>query len=446
MGYDIVQSAWMLGIAANGASNIKVPSTITDGQHFLEENLSLYLKGDPTRPGGAFPGFLSVFNTQVENGPWDIVWGPHVYLAPNCNEATNAMFVAKYTDTSVTPNASTYVVAIAATNPGSFYDWINEDAQVEATLTVPWPLPENYVFSSKAHVPYGAGTPFISAGTALGVSNLLNNVKPTNGPDIQTFLTQSVNPDDTLIFAGHSLAGALTPTLAFYLYPNGTSESGWKQVLVLPTAGASPGNGAPGLIESNPTAFSQLFTAKFPQVATGLTPYPTWNTDYANQADVVPHAWNQLGDFIPTLQKEYFVNPWGVLSDTMAASITGLLKTAQGIAVLGFYNNLPQTTFPAPCQKYEWTVDQTTGLYEYPPTAVAAPAYTQSNPLSTKADLGTAVLINHVDAYYFHFGVLPPVRMPPGGLVPVPLQQDGSAPEPTPTRKDLVRQAAQLSP
>ncbi len=442
MAYDIVQSAWLLGIAANGASSIKVPSTITDGQSFLEQNLSLYLNGNTQDQGGTFPGFLSVFNTQVANGPWEIAWGPHVYLAPGCNEATNAMFVAKYTDTSVTPNASTYVVAIAATNPASFYDWIKEDAQVEATLTVQWPLPANYVYSAHTHLPYDANTPLISAGTALGISNLLNNVKPKNGPDIQTFLSQSANANDTLIFAGHSLAGALTPTLAFYLYPTGSTNSGWKQVLVLPTAGATPGNGGPGLTEKNPTGFAQLFTQNFPQVSTGLSPYTTWNTDYANQADVVPHAWNQLGDFIPTLS---LTNPWGVLSAGMAVTLTGLLKTAQGIALDGHYTNLPQTTFAPSGKMYSWILNSQTDQYEYPPTAVDAPVYSKENPLSTNDDLGSALLVSHVQAYFFFFNVLPGPRMPPGGLVPVPLQADGTPPQPAPTRKDLERQAALLS-
>ncbi|MCW2244691.1 hypothetical protein M2352_000282 [Azospirillum fermentarium] len=422
-----------------------MPSTVSDGQDFLQQNLALYLNGDPQYPNAPFPGFLSLFNTQVETGPWDIVWGPCVYLAPGCNEATNAMFVAKTTDTSVTPNVSTYVVAIAATNPASLYDWIDEDAQVEASLMVPWPLPKPYTYVHVSHPVVDAGSPFISAGTALGISNLLNNVKPAGGPGIADFLAQAANPNDTVIFAGHSLAGALTPTLAFHLYPDGAAGSGWKQVLVLPTAGATPGNGAPGLLDKNPTAFSQLFTRNFPQISTGFSPYTAWNTDYANQADVVPHAWNQLGDFMPVLNGTVFSNPWGVLSASMAASMAAMLTTAEGLALGGFYENLPQITFPPPGQMYSWTLNQQTGQYGYPPAAVDAPVYTAANPLSTQADFGSALKVNHVEAYYFFFGVLPPPRMPPTGLVPVPLETDGGTPAPKPSRKDLVLHAARLS-
>lgn len=446
MGYNLVQSAWLLGIASNGASNIPVPSTVSDGQDFLQQNLALYLNGDPQYPNAPFPGFLSIFNTQVENGPWEIVWGPCVYLAPGCNQATNAMFVAKTTDTSVTPNVSTYVVAIAATNPSSLYDWINEDAQVEADLMVPWPLPKPYTYVHVAHPAVDAGTPFISAGTALGISNLLNNVKPANGPGIADFLAQVANTNDTVIFAGHSLAGALTPTLAFYLYPTGSSGSGWNQVLVLPTAGATPGNGAPSLFDKNPTAFSQLFTKNFPQVSTGASPYTTWNTDYANEDDVVPHAWNQLNRFLPTESGGVYSNPWGVLSKSMAESMAAMVVAAEGLALGGYYENLPQTLFPSPQMTYSWTLNTQTGQYDYPPEAIAAPVYTASNPLSTQDDFSSALKINHVEAYYFFFGVLPPPMVPPTGLVPVPLETDGSKPAPKPSRKDLVRQAARLSP
>lgn len=449
MAYDIVQTAWLLGIAANGASSIQVPSSVTDGQSFLEQNLSLYMKGNMDQEGGTFAGVLATLNTQVANGPWSIVWGPHVYLAPNCDEATNAMYVAKYTDTSVTPNTSTYVVAVAATNPASIYDWLNEDARVEPNLTVPWPLPDNYIYAEISHLPLAADVPFISGATALGISNLLNYTGPKDN-NIQTFLKSVANTNDTLIFAGHSLAGALTPTLAFHLYPTGTEKSGWGQVLVLPTAGATPGNGAPGLIVKNPQAFSELFAQNFPPTSTGLTPYTTWNTDYANQDDVVPHAWNQLSGFRPTQNpspnQDTYTNPWGVMTAAVGLKLGALLDTAQTISFGGYYQNINQIIFQPTGQYYAWTLNSTTNQYEYPPTATDVTAFTVSNPLTTSADLGNALLWSHVQAYFFFFGVLPPVRMPPGGLVPVPLDESQAPAQTQAGRKDLLRLAAQLSP
>ncbi|MEN9864973.1 MAG: hypothetical protein RL748_563 [Pseudomonadota bacterium] len=59
----------------------------------------------------------------------------------------------------------------------------------------------------------------------------------------QQFLNSKVNANDTLIFTGHSLAGALSPTMAMFLYSD-PANSGWKSIHVQPSAGATPGNAA----------------------------------------------------------------------------------------------------------------------------------------------------------------------------------------------------------
>jgi hypothetical protein len=109
--------------------------------------------------------------------------------------------------------------------------------------------------------------PAVSAATALGVSNLLMQMTdPTHGTR-QRFLTHAANANSTLIFCGHSPAGALSPTLAMYHCPQPTGR-GWQQVLVLPTAGASPGN----------TKFAALFAAPIRQSVPALAARMTTGT------------------------------------------------------------------------------------------------------------------------------------------------------------------------
>src|SRR5262249_8332005 len=130
------------------------------------------------------------------------------------------------------------VVSSAATNPNSSYDWLQEDFDVGNVVRCTEPFP------SLAH--YGAASginPYLSDGTARGI----NNRRPlqSGGATLLQFLSSVENTSDTLIFAGHSLAGALSPTLALALFnPEGgkLSLSKWANVRVYPSAGATPGN------------------------------------------------------------------------------------------------------------------------------------------------------------------------------------------------------------
>jgi hypothetical protein len=86
----------------------------------------------------------------------------------------------------------------------------------------------------------------------------------------------------TLIFTGHSLGGALSPTLALALKEQGLNLKDWKAVYVYPTAGPTAGN----------ATFATYFSQTFPQSATGSQPWQVWNADLANSLDIVPRAWN----------------------------------------------------------------------------------------------------------------------------------------------------------
>src|SRR5690606_9417280 len=130
----------------------------------------------------------------------------------------------------------TYVVAIAATNPSSLYDWETEDFSVAAVVNWTTYNPSNFAPSA-----FNGIDPYISKGTATGVGILLGLISPGDAAAPNTTLQQflaslSPDPDTAIIFCGHSLAGALSPTLALYLKENKDLDA-FGVTLVYPTAG-----------------------------------------------------------------------------------------------------------------------------------------------------------------------------------------------------------------
>jgi hypothetical protein len=389
--YDIVQTAFLMSMVADEVSGIAA----TQAQ--LQAYLSTALSGGIDPLGTPFGGFLPLTNPRLLGGDWSVVWGPCVYsLTPAvASYSTNAMYVA------YSPSLSTYVVAIAGTNPDSLYDWIQEDGDVSAIYMAKWPFALPFVRT--AHPPWVLDPPpAVSAATALGVSNLLCNMSdPVNGT-LQGFLTHASNPNSTLIITGHSLAGALAPTLALYLYPT-PRTSGWKQVLVLPLAGASPGN-AP---------FAALFNAAYPPVASGVAaPYGNWNTDYANVHDLVPHAWNQLDAVISGLDAAgNFPSMYGVMNAPVGLGVTDMVASAKALAIGGGYQNLTQFMFTPDWGSWAW-IENPDGSWQYPPAWTALTTYTDANPISSVAALGALIDAAHIDQYYNFFGVVPTPLMP----------------------------------
>ncbi len=389
--YDIVQTTFLMSMVADDVSGI----VATQAQ--LQSYMSAALSGGTDPIGTQFGGFFPLCNPRLAGGDWSVVWGPCVYsLAPQIAcYAVNAMYVA------YSPSLATYVVAIAGTDPDSLYDWIQEDGDVAAGFMARGPFAVPFV--QTWHLPWGNNPPAgVSAATALGVSNLLSDmVDPVHGT-LQSFLTHAANPSGTLIFTGHSLAGALAPTLALYLYPR-PQTSGWKQVLVLPLAGASPGN----------AAFAAVFAAAFPPVASGVTaPYGNWNTDYANAHDVVPHAWNQLGAIISGMNPAgNYPSIYGVMDPLIGDAVTGLVDTAKLLATGGDYQNLTQVQFNPDWGTWTWTQNPD-GSWQYPPVWTALPAYTDASPITSVTDFGALVTAAHIDQYYNFFGVTPSPQMP----------------------------------
>jgi hypothetical protein len=189
-------------------------------------------------------------------GNWDLVWGPAVYELPTSDRPDNAMFVVS--------GGGQLVVAIAGTNPYSLLDWIVEDFLVSSQ--VPWPT----------------GSPFpqerkISLGAFTGLSVLQTLVPGPGqlgaGVPLKDFLATQVGAPITINISGHSLGGALSPTVALWLSDIRASwdPAGNATLAVLPSAGPTAGN----------AAFAQYSDSQIGAQVTRLH----------NPLDIVPKAW-----------------------------------------------------------------------------------------------------------------------------------------------------------
>ena len=225
------------------------------------------------------PGYQALIGSS-----WTLAWGPCVYQDNNSGVVDNAMFVAQNTATN------TFVIAIAGTSLHSSFDKITEDASVNPIMA--WPYDQT--------MPSGAAFPAdvcIAKGTSIGVDTL-QGMQDSKGRSLEAFLQSVQSNSATLVFTGHSLGGALAPTLACALITQGALDlSQWGPVYVYPTAGPTPGNGA----------FVTLFQTLFPQTTVGAQPWQVWNSLIWNSLDIVPHAWSSttmsqiLGLYEPTV-------------------------------------------------------------------------------------------------------------------------------------------------
>jgi hypothetical protein len=245
-------------------------------------------------------------NFDESNDEWSIVWGPTVWQSPYSNTADQAVVV------TCNATTKTYVVSIAATNPTSPFDVMFEDAAVSPVYM--------------QNIPGG----MVSIGNYVGLQVLLNST--SGNQTLEQFLTQNASPSATLIFAGHSLGGGLTPLLAYSLYPNGTTGSGWGNVYTYPTAGPATTN----------QAFATAYNAAY-RVTSG-SGYQIWNANQYNTRDIVPNAWSNANS-APSLQ---YINAAPLIDShdkmfftdvKMAATVVVLREFAQALAAAGTTEN-----------------------------------------------------------------------------------------------------------
>ena len=257
----------------------------------LASNLVNDLKGTEASLQAALRLGLTVALPIIDLG-WKLVWGPVVWKhEPNDAETgpDNSWYIAyhprlQFEDGSVHP---TYVIAIAGTPAESTYVWTEENFAVNSVSDFKaWVAGgiQNcpVVVPPKNVVP---GNAYIATGTVNTVHLLLTTPAPEGavspGTTLLDFIAnvdQSASP--RFITTGHSLGGALSPSLALALVSAGVIPS--DTTLTYPSAGPSPGN----------IGFTELFVETLPaRKSDEAVGYKGWNLNLVNTLDVVPQAW-----------------------------------------------------------------------------------------------------------------------------------------------------------
>lgn len=340
--YDLTQTVFLFSMVSNYASS----------QKGTRQELAQYLalaadKGGTWQPGGAAEpitvnGFLAHTGNQLIGQDWSMVWGPGICertmvwkpgtLPRRTKTAQNAMLVFH------SPSLNTYVVAIAGTNPHSAYDWIVEDGMVGGDRMAHFPVHTGPL--GPQAITADPALPQVSLGTATGINNLIEHMYGVDGKKVSLakFLEGlKGSPGARVIFTGHSLGGALSSTMAaqsmIYLRKNWVEQGG--QVLVLPTAGPSPGNGT----------FATYWGKLFQPVHVDTNPHNKvhhLNVLCWDAQDVVPHAWDYILSPEP-------VSPPAYPNDKtpyFAYDISGLLKL-EIQTQLGQLKNMPKPIPPS---------------------------------------------------------------------------------------------------
>lgn len=298
---------------------------------------------------------LSTSNTSAPpllgSDDWKVVWGPQVYcVAPQAishsngteytatYNATNAMYVVH------SARLKRYIIAVAGTDNPSLYDWLVEDFTTDKVIswdgalhvwrdgitTVTASAIEKAASDAAIAAAAAPDIPCISYGTFAGTTILLNIIDTVITKKTLVDFLKELSPPagTTLTFTGHSLGGALAPTLAMACFAPGTGllmSSAWSSsdTMVYPTAGATPGN----------KHFADLFNGTGWGGAGdyGKQPWQVWNTVLYNSLDIVPHAWGDVMlRLIPDLYSLYYAQS---LKDL--AEIYGLIAIAREIAEKG---------------------------------------------------------------------------------------------------------------
>ncbi|KZS88586.1 alpha/beta-hydrolase [Sistotremastrum niveocremeum HHB9708] len=337
--YDVFQQTFALSLASNALQTTK--GKLVDLQAGIE---------------GLVPLFILLEGAKGLKG-WEVVWGPTVWKHPlkpdetdECTGPDNTWYIGHKSGVQYPDGTyDTYIVAVAGT--ASTFDWFQEDfavsnvvdfKQFSGNFTVP-PTPATSINDSL--------NSYIAYGTAGAIYTLLNTVAPSTakspGATIVQFLV-SIPKTSRVIFTGHSLGGALAPTLALTLQV----AKGLQNVVTYPSAGPSPGN----------KSFANLFASFNPIKRPGGTPLPWqgWNTNLYNTRDVVPQSWSTSEQANPKQNLYNIVGLYGPLDRLTHAKVLTLVYIALGEAGISHiqYTPLQGSSFAPPAPAVPKTFDE----------------------------------------------------------------------------------------
>jgi len=311
-------------------------------------------------------GTLASAPAQTAIGSWELVWGPQVWQGKDSHRSDNAMFVAR--TRGLGDLGDVYVVAIAATNPLSPYDWTTEDFDVSKVVDFSTYDPTASTAPAQLLDPTER-TVGISMGTALGVWHLLTMVSPPSGrapgTTLDGFLKTVAGTGASVIFTGHSLGGALSPTMATWFKSTHRLDA-CKAVYCYPTAGATPGN----------AAFAALCTATLPP--TSGNGYRVWNRDLWNAYDVVPHAWELT--MLAQVGTLYDNTPFALIDFAVEMAMNSARSSHIAYAQIanqtlaGTLSGVPTTSLAFMMQAAAQHTTAYSALIAYPLTPVVPPA------------------------------------------------------------------------
>ncbi|MEM8792978.1 MAG: lipase family protein [Pseudomonadota bacterium] len=184
-------------------------------------------------------------------GVWDLVWGPGY-----SDYDDNMMFVVRQKGTG------TYAVAIRGTEPSSIKSWLED---------VPTGMSD--------YATYTGETTLVSDKFAEAIQHLEQTAKDPGGQGFEAFFDGiCARPDPvTLYVTGHSQGAGLAPIMAAWLH---AKRGKWPAPVQVISYGFAPPT-------SGDTEFAGWVDRTFPCFYV------------ANPHDIVPFAYNRLGDIIP---------------------------------------------------------------------------------------------------------------------------------------------------
>ncbi|KAJ8516199.1 hypothetical protein ONZ45_g6461 [Pleurotus djamor] len=303
--FNIFQQTWVLCVASGIANNLL--GTQVDLQNAMSANLQ------PTLD-------------YMQIGNWKVAWGPNVWKAnsTDAEAAADHTWYIAHNPAAIFEDEKpydTYVVSIAGTAPTSKVA-ATENADVDKVVD----------FNQWARLGFDTPPPttdqhkidpteqYIALGTAHGVNRLLT-IPTKEGVTLPQFLG-TIPKTSRIVFTGHSLGGALSPTVAMAAVTAGMVKVPVSNVFTYPVAGPTVGN----------SPFAALYAKTFPRIDAHKAIYEVWNTVIWNTYDIVPHAWNSgsaKGQSLLDMPGLYGKLPWKLDLMLHIAVIAALKKVCK---------------------------------------------------------------------------------------------------------------------